>query len=251
MVVVFVEMGDGQNLSYRGFRISITIPSSKNNSVVTVKRGSKTLARHAQGIPQAYGSHAELVSLLGLKTKQLVISQYTGGNHCCNLYWIYQLTPSFRLLFRSTDFSTVGYSEIRELFENLDSDADLEIIDNSSVFHYFDDLPFVSSPTPTLIFDYNKRTRRFELANRRFADYLLKDHPAWVARTKEAFGTDRRQYSVNTFAIFLALVYAGRESTAWKYYHTEKAKAQSGFHSDNAIRRTLNADPAYRWIYKK
>ena len=242
-----------KNIDYLGYHISITLPKTKNYSVVTITKGVKTLAVHRDGLAQDYGSSAELMSLLGSNKKQLVISQYTGGAHCCNHYWIYELSPKFRLLFRSKDFDTIGYSDSQKLFQNIDHDADLEIVDGTPAFHYFDDLAFVSSPVPKLIFDYNRRTRKFELANRHFAKYLLKDKTEWIARTEAVRDSNPSQYQVDTLGVFLDFVYAGQEKTGWKYYHGEKAKSKSAsyFHLDSVIKRVLSTEPAYRSIYRK
>lgn len=242
-----------KTVDYLGFRIAITLPRTKNYSVVTIKKANKTLAIHREGIAQPYGSSVELISLLGSDKKQLVVSQYTGGAHCCNNYWIYDLSPKFRLLFRSKDFSTIGYSDSQKLFQNIDSDADLEIVDNTPAFHYFDDLAFVSSPVPTLIFDYNHRTKKFELANRRFNGYLLKDQAGWIAGSQAVRDSDPSQHRVDSLGILLSFIYAGREATGWKYYHQEKARSSWGqyFHKDTLIKKTLNAEPAYRSIYHK
>src|SRR5438045_1632563 len=110
--VVAIPSMAQKTIDYHGYRISITLPETHNYSVVTVKKGRKILAIHRGGLAQDYGSSAELISLLGSDKKQLVISQYTGGYHCCNNYWIYELTPRFRLLFRSKDFETLGYSDV-------------------------------------------------------------------------------------------------------------------------------------------
>ncbi len=256
VVIVFalhVQVEAQKTIDYLGYRISITLPKTKNYSVVTIKKGRKTLAVHREGLAQDYGSSAELISLLSSDKKQLVISQYTGGYHCCNRYWIYDLAPKFHLLFRSKDFDTVGYSEVQKLFQNIDDDADLEIVDNTPAFHYFDDLAFVSSPVPTLIFDYNHRSGRFELANRKFASYLLRNNQEYISRTKRISDTNLSQFLVDTFGIFLDFVYTGKEREGWKYYHREKARSGSGkyFHNDTIIKRTLNADPAYRAIYRR
>jgi hypothetical protein len=242
-----------ETLSYKGYQISITRPSAINRSVVTVKKGGRILAIHRAGISTEYGSSAELISLLGSNRKQLVISQYTGGAHCCNRYWIYELTPRFRLLFRSQHFDTIGYSEAEKLFQNIDSDSDLEIVDRSPAFHYFDGLAFVSSPQPTLIFDYNRRTRKFEVGNRRFANYLLKDQAASIAESQTLRTTNQSQHRVDSLVLFLNCVYAGKEQIGWKYYHREKALSdwRKFFHKDRVIKRTLKSDPAYRAIYPK
>lgn len=236
-------------IDYLGYRISTSLPKTKNYSVVTVRKGRRTLVMHKDGIAQNYGSSIELLSLLGSGKNQLVISQYTGGAHCCTNYWIYELIPRFRLLFQSKDYETLG----QYVFQNIDSDNDLEIVDNTPAFHYFDNLAFVSSPVPTLIFDYNRRTRKFELANRRFNKYLLKDQAGWIARSQAVRESDPSQHRVDSLGILLSFVYAGKENDGWKYYHQERARSKKGvyFNNDATIRRALNAEPAYRSIYHK
>lgn len=242
-----------KSIEYLGYNITITLPKTENYSAVRVRKGRKTLALHSEGLAQEYGSNVELKELLGNGRKQLIISQYTGGNHCCNVYWIYELKPRFRLLFRSMDFQTIGNSETEELFQNIDGDADLEIVDYSPSFHYFDNLAFVSSPVPKLIFDYDHRTRKFELANRRFAENLLKDSAESIRQSEAVRESDPSQHRVWSLSIFLDFVYAGRERTGWNFYHHEKAisvEAKS-FHEDEVIKQVLRSDPAYRSLYKK
>lgn len=241
-----------KTVEYAGYRVSTTIPKNGDHSVVTVKKGGRTLAVHREGIAQDYGSTAKFISLIRGE-KQLVISQYTGGAHCCSRYWIYELTPRFRLLFRSLDFDTLGYSETEEIFQNIDNDADLEIVDHTPAFHYFDDLAFVSSPVPTLLFNYDHRTRRFELANRRFASYLLKDQAASITRSQAMRKTNPSQHRVDSLGLFLNYVYAGKEQTGWRYYHQEKTLSdwRQYFHKDRIIKSALVLDPAYRKLYRK
>jgi hypothetical protein len=241
-----------KTIDYLGYRISITLPKTKNYSVVTIKKGRKTLAVHREGLAQDYGSSAELISLLGSGKKQIVISQYTGGNHCCNPYWIYELTPEFRLLFRSKDFETIGYSDSQKLFQNIDHDADMEIVDNTPAFHYFDDLAFVSSPVPTLIFDYNHRTQKFEFANRKFRSFLLGDVQKWISNANNVKDSDQSQFAVSMFTIFLDYVYAGKKDEGLKFYYgNEKLKQLQLAHNWKAVNKLLKSEPAYKALYRK
>lgn len=106
-----VDLFGQKTLSYSGYSISTSSPAGRNHSVVTIQRGRTILAEHKEGLWGKVGSTVELRSVLGKRTKQLIVSQYTGGNHCCNLVWIYDLRPKFQLLFRSTDFETIGYDD--------------------------------------------------------------------------------------------------------------------------------------------
>jgi hypothetical protein len=104
-----------------------------------------------------------------------------------------------------------------------------------------------------LIFDYNRRTRRFELANRRFAKYLIKGATERIARTKESRNSDPSQHSVEAFGIFLDFIYSGQQERGWNYYREEKtaSKLRQSFQKDSTIRKALSADPAYRAIYRE
>lgn len=256
LVVVFfllnVQAEAQKTIDYLGYRISIPLPKAKIYSVVTIKKGRKTLAVHREGLALDYGSSAKLISLFGSRKKQLVISQYTGGNHCCNPYWIYELTPKFRLLFRSKDFETIGNSDSQKLFQNVDHDADMEIVDNTRAFHYFDDLAFVSSPVPKLIFDYNHRTKKFELANRKFQSFLIGDIQKWISNANDVKDSDHNQFAVWMFTIFLDYVYAGKKDEGLKfYYRNEKLKQLRLAHRWKAVNKVLKSEPAYRELYRK
>jgi len=241
-----------KRIDYLGYRINVSSPAGSNHSTVIVKKGRHVLAKHSEGLWADYGSRAELISVLGSYRKQLVISQYTGGNHCCVVYWIYDLYPRFRLLFRSKDFQTDGYSDSHKLFQNLDRDRSLEIVDETPAFYYFDDLAFASSPNPTFIFDYDAKSRSFKLANRKFATYLLRNAGESLQKASAVKDSDPNQFATWMFSIYLDYVYAGREKEGRALYYGNKVLKKSGLlHKWEAVRSVLISEPGYKEIYKK
>jgi hypothetical protein len=252
LLALSTEIHAQPRTDYRDYQITITRPSTINYSVVTVKRKGKTLAKHTKGLSTDYGSKVELISLLGSQNTQLVISQVTGGNHCCILYWVYDLSPTFRLLFKSEPYKTVGYSDSGELFRNLDSDLELEIVDETPVFHYFDDLAFVSSPRPTLVFDYDKKSGKFQLANRRFRSFLIGEADQWISKANAVKDTEPTQFSTWMFSIFLDYIYVGEKKKALDFYYKNPDLKRAGnFHKWNKVLTALKSDPAYSELYRK
>ncbi|MBA2333983.1 MAG: hypothetical protein H0V90_03490, partial [Blastocatellia bacterium] len=149
------------------------------------------------------------------------------------------LKPTFRLLFRSRDFAIGDGGEIAEgTFQNLDKDKELELVDRNDSFLYFDDLAYVSSPRPLLIFDFNRNTGKFHLANKKFSSFILREQNALIEKTSKARHTDSGRYLVNVFDIMLYYIYAGRERNGWKYYRDESIKKERDwtFHDEAKIK---------------
>lgn len=254
ITLFFVSQAKTQTVkTYEGYEVKIYENYTHENSKVVVRKGKKILASHAEGRSGSNFSEFQFLPLLGRSDKQLVITQFTGGAHCCRAYWIYDLKPSFRLLFRSNDYALGdGGDDGEGKFQNLDGDRELEIVDKNDSFLYFDELAYVSSPRPLLIFDYDRKTRRFELANRRFARFILKDADVWRKRARDEKEINPAQFGTDVFGIFLDYLYAGREQEGWKFYYGKKDVLTNGwFHNQAKVRKILNSDRAYKLIYKK
>lgn len=238
---------------YEGYKVKIYEEYTKERSKVVVQKGKKILASHTEGRSGSNFSKFEFLPLLGRSHKQLVITQFTGGAHCCRKYWIYDLKPSFRLIFQSTDYAIGDGGDNGEgKFQNLDSDKELEFVDKNDSFLYFDELAYVSSPRPLLVFDYNPKKQKFELSNRRFAKYLLKDIDVWKRQAWDEKATNPSQFETDVFSILLEYVYSGQEKEGWKFYYANKDTQINGWrHSQTKVRKVLNGDRAYKLIYKK
>lgn len=251
---LFSEPCLAQNeLSYQGYSISKVANPKTNISTAVIKKGRKILARHSDGFGKDLATQFDLLPILGTKDKQLIVTQLTGGAHCCRKYWVYDLKPTFQLIFQSSDFNIGDGGDSEEgKFQNLDNDKELELVDRNDSFLYFDDLAYVSSPRPILVFDYSHKTGKFELSNKKFDSYILKDLDLWKKRVVDEKEANSSQFGTDVFSIFIDYVYAGREKEGYKYYYRNRDILVSGWlHSETKVRKILNRDRAYRFIYKK
>lgn len=242
------------SLSYRGYSFRKFTNPATGISTAVVSKGKKVLVRHSEGFGDYRVTEFRLIRLLGRNDKQLVITQFTGGIHCCRVYWIYDLAPNFRLLFRSRDFAIGDGGEIGEgTFQNLDADREMELVERNDSFLYFDDLAYVSLPRPLMVFDYNPRTEHFELANRKFSKFILSDLDKLIEDTVRLRNSDSAQYLVNVFSITLDYIYAGKANEGWAYYRKERdsKSMELRFHDENKIKKVLMNDKAYNLIYPK
>ena len=239
---------NSDELKYEDYEVSRNYDEKARRSVVTIKKHGKVLAVHrdGQGIARKEASCLGLYPILGGKTKQLVVVQTSGGAHCCFLYRIYDLRPKFRLLFDSEKYPIGdGFDELE--FKDLDRDGVHEFTQLDMTFDYWEDMAYVSSPQPEVVFQYNPRIKKFLPANKKFADYLLKDVAKHI---KNLDPSDPSQHWVRSFEITLRYIFAGKEDRGWKFYDKQFGLRPGGRdRMKTKIKKALKSDPLYRSIY--
>ena len=235
-------------LSYEGYEVSRHYDAKAKKSRVTIRKAGKVLAVHndGAGIKLKEASCFGLFPVLGRKTKQLVVVQASGGAHCCFSYRIYNLRPNFSLLFDSANYPIGdGFDELE--FNDIDGDGVHEFTQRSMTFHYWNDLAYVSSPEPTVVFQYNPRTNKFHPENKKFSAYLLKDVEKDI---KALDSNDPGLHWVRSLDITLRYIFAGKERTGWKFYDKQFGlKPGQRDKIKTKIKNTLKGDVFYRSIY--
>jgi hypothetical protein len=234
----------GDVLSYRGYQVSRRYNPKTGQSWATVKRNGKVLARHSSEGEKGL-TRFGIFSLLGGNTKQLVIEQSSGGAHCCNSWWAYDLYPEFRLAFRSDSYSiSDDWGEASVI--DIDKDGIFELIFSSNGFAYFSRLHFSESPLPKVVFRYDRAAKRYYPAGERYSAYLLKGIGEEIEEIK-ALNKDADPLPL-VLDVMLRYVYAGKKKLAWSIfepYYTMSDKQSMR----REIRRRLNTDKIYRSIY--
>ena len=86
--------------------------------------------------------------ITGDKIPDLVISEFTGGAHCCSIFYIFSIGDKFKLI-ADIDAEDGDQSD----FENLDGDNNLEFVTNDWTFAYWK-TSFAESPAPKIILRY-------------------------------------------------------------------------------------------------
>lgn len=237
------------SISYKGLTVTRSYKPNFAKSKVTITKSRSVLATHSDGdgFQGKDSSCFGLYPVLGGKTKQLVIVQTSGGAHCCFSYRIYEMYPTFRLIFDSTEYPIGdGFDELE--FQDIDGDGVMEFTQRVMTFDYWEDMAYTSSPQPKVVFKYDPRAKGFYPANRQFAAYLLRGIEKEI---RELDRDDPARQWINGLDITLRYIYAGQEKKAWQFYDREfDVKPNEPDEMKSKIRITLQNDAAYRFMYK-
>ena len=150
--------------------------------------------------------------ITGRGIPNLVISEWTGGAHCCFSYYVFEMGDTFRQIAK-LDVSHADLSH----FEDLDNNGTLKFVTSDFTFAYWK-TSFADSPAPDVILTF--RDRLYRLDARRMhkpppAEQVLFEMSEQV-RTDEAWRN--RDQPSGLWRIMLDLIYSGNADTAWKFF---------------------------------
>lgn len=248
----------GNRLSYKGYSVTSSYNSTRYIGVAVIRKNGRVLTRMKETINGQDSTRMGLVTLLGGKTKQLIIEQSSGGNKCCFYYRIYELFPRLHLIFNSEKYPIGdGFDELK--FLDVDKDGVLEFTQESLTIAFAEWLSYPASPLPTVIFKYDSRTREYLPANHRFVARSLRGIKQTIARVKAinnaiaAPVSDRsdvysEEYLASVLDVFFTYLYAGKERQAWSFY-THQYKLEDKLALKNRISGLIRKDAIYRAIY--
>ncbi|OLE54771.1 MAG: hypothetical protein AUG51_06605 [Acidobacteria bacterium 13_1_20CM_3_53_8] len=219
---VFVN---GDRLTYQGYEVTRHYNARTRDSIAIIKKNSRLLAELNYGQHFPDSTKFGLFSLLGDGRKQLIIEQNTGGGNCCNLYWVYDLSPTFRMLYSGMRYD--AYNGVSP--EDIDGDGVYELVAIVESFINFDQMSHTSSPMPEVVFKYDLRAGRYKPASRTFASYLLKGIESDIHKAQDANARLTTTSSENyhgsylgaILTVVLKYIYAGREVEGWAFYDRE------------------------------
>jgi hypothetical protein len=229
-------------LEYKGYEVSREYDQRAEKSKVTIKKDGRVLGGHnnGEGLANIEASCFGLYPVLSGKTEQLVIVQTSGGVHCCYSYRIYDLDPTFRLLFDSEKYPIGdGFDELE--FKDINGDGVQEFTQRAMTFDYWDDLSYVESPQPRVVFQYDPQAKRFYPASKKFSTYLLKDVKEDIRKLNPE---DPAQFWASELDITLRYIYAGKEKEGWKFFERDGRDDKTKY----KIKKTLRQDALYRFI---
>ena len=255
---------------YNGYRITRTFDKSEDafgRSRTIISRGKKVLAR-IDGYSYKDATRFALFPLLGDQRNQLIVESYSGGAHCCNTYYIYDLDLRFRVLFDGGDYGEdVGYG--MELID-VNHDGVFELTQSVMNFDYFY-ASHAGSVFPEVVFGFDRRAAKFRPANRAFASYLLRDirnkesivsklnmDASSLARVRNGRGSAMtlsdsgflEHYYHGIADVLLTYVFAGKRDEGWRYFENNyKLRDKGQLRAD--LSKVLRDSIIYRSVYRR
>jgi hypothetical protein len=204
---------------------------SDDGACLEVIRSGKLVYLHSNDshLPYSLGQHEDTVSkipaiangtdLTGRGHPEMIISQYSGGVHCCTERDIYELEPEFKLLVTIDDMDNEDGH-----FEDLDHDGHYYYLTIDPRFEYWNACYACFAPTPVILqFVNDSKGGAFHLALKKMHE--PEPTPAeWKETTKtarEAFGADNpASGGIGSWfwGNMLSLIYTGHSDLAWKLF---------------------------------
>ena len=184
-------------------------------------KGRRVYAVHGNyfRIGMRYNAGAKKNNLVSMGTDitgdgkpNLVISEWTGGAHCCFLFYVFEIGHKFRHI------QTINaYHSDLACFKNLDNDLALEFSMSDWSFAYWRTC-FANSPAPALILKYNGKS--YEMAG----TLMKKPGLAHTDLIKTAVAIRKLsdwkegRPPVKLWAKMIDLIYTGNMNQVWKLF---------------------------------
>lgn len=211
-----------RSLTCAGYRIVTDRPGH-----VVAPQGSPTRLRILRGAQIVWASPGDETviedvrceDVTGDRVPEVIMTQYSGGAHCCTSIYVLALKPSVRLLL-NYEAGHAGGIEIRDL----DRDRRPELILYDDSFAYFDDLCFACSPAGIpLIACF--RDGRFVDCTRSFPDVLRREIASWSETLRKAAEEGPRDAAAlmymrgTALGLYANYVLLGADEHGWEAVH--------------------------------
>lgn len=153
------------------------------------------------------------------KKPNLVVSEWTGGAHCCYNFYIFQIGEKFRCIaYIETEHGS--YSD----FADLRKDGNLELVMHDWTFAYWN-AGFANSPAPEVILSYQDHMYLPDLKLMSKPAPTEQEVESWAKGFKAEFSdpdvvdvADDQKWSApsDLWGKMLDLIYSGNATSAWK-----------------------------------
>jgi hypothetical protein len=207
----------------------------EENLVLHITRDNHPV--RAIGIWQA---EAETLDIDNDGISELLITDFSGGAHCCFTYYLYSRSPDLRLL----GVFEMGNGGLR--FEDLDGDGILEGVGDYDGFAYYD-FCYAASPFLPLV---------FSLTNGRYVE----DTKSYPNSIKKALldrvahppaDTDEDYRKSQALALFALSLLVQDEDSAWKLIEQRTPSMVSWLHETAGEIKKILEDRKTRVKYKE
>lgn len=222
---------------FKDYTVRIYLDSDKCNGCFEVlKSGKQVFFKEGQFFaigdvtPSSGRTVTNLIkmgqSITNEKKPNLLVTEWTSGNHCCNTFYVFEISEKFKLIANIE----AAYFEISE-FRDLRGDGNLELVTADFTFSYWN-VGCSDSHSPTIILRYQngrylpdlekmkkpaptepKLEEMAKAFKARFEDPFIKKYYKVSRKEAEAL------YFPAPFEMWqkmLDLIYSGNMDSAWK-----------------------------------
>lgn len=109
----------------------------------------------------------------------------------------------------------------------------------------------VFSPFPAAVFAFDRKTRKYEFANRKYPKIVearYAETQEWEENTFRFTKDENNKLRVTTINKLLFFIYSGKEAEGWSMFD-ENYNREDKAEIRNTIQKILKKDPTYRAIY--
>ncbi len=156
-------------------------------------------------------------SITSEKQPNLLVTEWTSGNHCCNTFYVFEIGKKFKLI-ANID---AEYFEISE-FRDLRGDGNLELVTADFTFAYWH-VGCCFSHSPTIILTYQngrylpdlEKMKKMATTEKQLQDWANEYKAKFVDAVKD-LPDDKWAAPYEMWQKMLNLIYTGNMNSAWR-----------------------------------
>jgi hypothetical protein len=182
---------------------------------------------------------------------ELIITQYSGGAHCCEYNWVYTFDNGLKEVMNSHEYGSLGFMAEPE---DLNGDGNFELMFQNLTFSYFYRCCYAASPSNNIVLEYDGTKEEYAVQNRKFKKHLISmelDSIEISPEFMELKASDNPDY-VDPGGYYLGSIlnevipflYAGEEEKGWELFD-KSYKLRDREDIKELVREKLQEDPCY------
>ncbi len=222
------ESSDGKMLFYFDYTVEkrVEVDDGFENHIMVLKKKTGEEVKRFE-----WGSNIEdmngwrIIDLIRGGNKELIITQYSGGAHCCEYNWVYSYESDIKVVLNSYDYGTLGFMSEPE---DLNGDGNCELLFQNLTFTYFYRCCYAASPANAIIFEYDPAKGRYGVQNIKFSDYLLNEGMDSIEISPEFLELEKGDdpeyvdpggyYLGSILSEVIPYLYCGEEEKGWELF---------------------------------
>lgn len=208
--------------TFHDYRIRVTQDDKapwQKRQTLAIERAGKSLYRqqsfdfHLGGFDPSDAKQKDLLAvgkdITGAGVPDLVVSEYTGGAHCCFLAHVFELGKEFRKV-ATLDARDGDLSH----FEDVDKDGALEFVTNDFTFAYWR-TSFADSPAPRVVLKFRGGAYHVATELMRQAAPAPEELERRSREVRDAGQWQTKRVPPALWGTLLDLIYTGHPDLAW------------------------------------